>query len=260
MKRPFVRLILTVVVSLVAVVGVQAQSSTDEPRNEVEVRGTFSVPSGEASFSGTGSSGSTISFSRDFDFGNELGFELRYQHKSENRKHKFVVDYSDTGWERSTTLTRSFTFRGETYVANANIDGNLTLRQFRASYAYRWGNEKFRFGPKFDVGVIKAQLKISGTTNNGARTGEGSITKLAATVGYDLEYEPNSRVNLFNNLGGIVFQGEHLFHVEGGVKYFPVRNFGISGGYRFQRYKVTDDPDFLTIRINGPFFGGILRF
>lgn len=260
MEKPFVHLILTIFVSLVAVVAVQAQSSTDEPRNEVEVRGTFSIPSGEASFGATGSSGSTISFSRDFDFGNEFGFELRYQHKSENRKHKFLVSYSDTGWERSTTLTRTFTFRGETYVANANLDGNLSLRQFRAMYAYRWGNEKFRIGPMFDAGVIKTQLKISGTTNNGARSGEGSITKLAATVGYDLDYDPDPRVNLFNNLGAIYFQGEHLFHVEGGVKYFPVRNFGLSGGYRFQRYKLTDDPDFLTIRINGPIFGGILRF
>ena len=260
MKKPFDHLILIIFVSLVAVVATQAQSSTDEPRNEVEVRGTFSIPSGEASFGVGGSSGSTISFSRDFDFGNEFGFELRYQHKSENRKHKFLVSYSDTGWERSTTLTRTFTFRGETYVANANLDGNLSLRQFRAMYAYRWGNEKFRIGPMFDAGVIKTQLKISGTTNNGARSGEGSITKLAATVGYDLDYDPDPRVNLFNNLGAIVFQGEHLFHVEGGVKYFPVRNFGLSGGYRFQRYKLTDDPDFLTIRINGPIFGGILRF
>ena len=260
MKRLFVRLMRTVCLSLVAVMGVQAQPSTDEPRNEVEVRGTFSIPSGEANFSATSNSGSTISFSRDFDFRNELGFELRYQHRSENRKHKFLVSYSDTSWERSATLARSFTFLGETYVANANLDGNLSLRQFRARYAYRWGNDKFRIGPMFDAGVIKAQLRITGTTNNGARTREASTTKLAATVGYDLDYDPDSRVNLFNNLGAIAFQGEHLFHVEGGVKYFPVRNFGISGGYRFQRYKVTDDPDFLTVRINGPFFGGIFRF
>jgi hypothetical protein len=260
MTRFLFHLMLNTAILFVTFVAIQAQSAADEPQNEVEVRGTFSIPSGEASFGTNGSSGSTISFSRDFDFGNELGFELRYQHKSENRKHKFLVSYSDTKWEKETTLTRSFTFRGDTYVANANLDGDLFLRQFRAMYAYRWGNEKFRIGPMGDVGVIKTSVTISGTTNNGARTGEGSITKVAATVGYDLDYDPGPRVNLFNNLGFIVFQGEHLFHVEGGVKYFPVRNFGLSGGYRFQRYKVTDDPDFITIRINGPFVGGIVRF
>jgi hypothetical protein len=261
MRKKFsIRLMTSMVILLATVVLVEAQSAADEPRNEIEVRGTFSIPSGEASFGSGGSSGSTISFSRDFDFSNEFGFEVRAQHKSTNGKHKFLVDYADTGWERSVTLTRSFTFRGETYVANASLAGNLSLRQFRAMYAYRWGNEKFRIGPMGDVGVITTRLKLSGTTNNGARTAEGSITKLAATIGYDLDYDPNPRFNFFNNLGAIAFQGEHLFHVEGGAKYFPSRHFGLSGGYRFQRYKVTDDPDFLTVRSNGPFFGGIVRF
>jgi hypothetical protein len=258
-KKYSLRLMASMVILLASVLLlVKAQSG--EPQNEVEVRGTFSIPSGEANFGSGGSSGSTISFSKDFDFSNEFGFEVRYQHKSANLKHKFLVDYSDTGWERSTTLTHSFSFRGETYVANASLEGNLSLRQFRAMYAYRWGNEKFRFGPMVDAGVITTRLKLSGTTNNGARTGEGSITKLAATIGYDLDYDPNPKLNLFNNLGAIAFQGERLFHVEGGAKYFPSRHFGLSGGYRFQRYKVTDDEDFLTVRSNGPFFGGIVRF
>lgn len=190
MKQFSIRLMASMLILLATVILVEAQSS-DGPQNEVEVRGTLSIPSGEANFSSTGNSSSTISFSRDFDFANEFGFEIRYQRKSANRKHKFLVDYNDTGWERSTTLTRSFTFRGETYVANASLAGNLSLRQFRAMYAYRWGNEKFRFGPMLDAGVITTRLKLSGTTNNGARSGEGSISKFAATVGYDLDYDPH---------------------------------------------------------------------
>src|SRR5215211_5517123 len=261
MRKTFsLRLMASMVILLAAVVLVKSQSAAGEPQNEVEVRGTFSIPSGEASFGAGGNSDSTISFSRDFDFSNEFGFEIRYQHKSANRKHKFLVDYSDTGWERSTTLTRSFTFRGETYVANASLAGNLSLRQFRAMYAYRWGNEKLRFGPMVDAGVITTRLNLSGTTNNGARTAEGSITKLAATIGYDVDYDPHPSLNLFNNLGAIAFQGERLFHVEAGAKYFPSRHFGVSGGYRYQRYKTTDDSDFLTVKSNGPFFGGVVRF
>jgi hypothetical protein len=235
---------------------VQAQSS----QNEIEVRAMFSIPSGEANFSGTADSGSTISFSRDFDFKNEWGFDIRYQRKSANLKHKFVVNYDDTRWERSASFTRTFTFRGETFVANASATGKLSLRLFRAMYAYRWGNEKIRFGPMVDMGVITTRLKIAGATNNGSRTGEGSITKFAATIGYDLDYDPNPKFNLFHNLGAIVFQGEHLFHTEGGVKYFATKNLGVSGGYRFERYKVTDDPDFLTVRTHGPFVGGVFRF
>jgi len=97
-------------------------------------------------------------------------------------------------------LSRSFTFRGETYVANASLDGDLSLRQFRAMYAYRSGNEKLRFRPMVDMGIITTGLKLSGTTNNGGRSGEGSISKFAATIGYDVDYDPNPKLNLFNNL------------------------------------------------------------
>jgi opacity protein-like surface antigen len=257
--RKFSVLALATVALLALVVTAQAQSS-DKPKNEIEIRGTYSIPTGEANYSGTSASGSTIDFARDFDFKNEFGWQARYTYHSSNGKHKFVADYDATNWERSATLTRSFTFRGETYVANANIDGELKLQTFRAMYAYRWGNEKLRIGPMVDAGFVKTSLELTGTTNNGTRTAEGSVTKFAATVGYDLDYDPTSQVNVFHNLGAIVFQGDHLFHTEGGVKVFFTKSLGAVGGYKAQRYKFEDGANFLTVRQHGPFFGGVFRF
>ena len=245
---------------LVFAVGLYAQSSNDDPSNEIEARGFYAIPSGESSFSTTGNQGSTISFDRDFDFRNSLGFELRYTYRTKSGKHKFLAEYTDNRWDRTTTLSRSFTFLGETYVANLEATGELKQKTFRGMYSYRWGTEKLRVGPMVDVGVIDTSLKVSGTTNNGSRTAEGSITKFAATIGYDLDYRPNSKLHFFNNLGGIVFSGERLFHVEAGLKYFPIRNFGLSGGYKFRYYKTTQDDNFIRISMHGPFFGGIVRF
>src|SRR5438552_10316880 len=238
----------SMIMVLAFIIPAHAQHSLVQPKNEIEVRGTYSIPSGEANFSGTSASGSTIDFARDFDFKNELGFQVRYAYRSENGKHKIVADYDNTSWERNTTLTRSFTFRGETYVANANIKGDLKLQTFRAMYAYRCRNDKVRFGPMVDMGIIKTSLDLTGTTHNGTRTKDGSISKFAATVGYDLDYDPTPKVSLFHNLGAIAFQGEHLFHTEGGVKVFVSKNLGAFGGYRAQRYKLVDGGNFLTIR------------
>src|SRR5436305_3477423 len=146
MRKLLSNLLPTMIIVLTMVATGYSQS-TDRPKNEIEIRGTYSIPSGEANFSGTSASGSTIDFARDFDFKNELGFQVRYAYRSENGKHKIVADYDNTSWERNTTLTRSFTFRGETYVANANIKGDLKLHTFRGMYAYRWGYDKVRFVP-----------------------------------------------------------------------------------------------------------------
>src|SRR5215218_8564931 len=146
------------VVLLFAFVTAEAQDS--RPKNEIEVRGVLSVPSGEASFSSNGNTGTVISLDSDFDFRNELGFEARYTYRTENGKHKFLGEYSQTSWERSNTLTRSFTFLGQTYVANLDTSSNLKLSTFRAMYAYRWGNDKIRIGPMADMGVVSTSLDL----------------------------------------------------------------------------------------------------
>jgi hypothetical protein len=242
------------------VIPARAQSSSEKFPNEIEVRGTVGIPSGEANFSGTTDSSQTIDFSRDFNFDNKLGYDIRFIHRSENEKHKFMVEYSRDNWDQERMLTRTFTFRGETFVANAAAEMDVRVRSFLARYAYRWGNEKIRFGPMGTIGVINTSVDLTGTTNNGTRTAEGSITKFAATVGYDLEATPTENVMIFHSLGAIAFQGEHLFHTEGGVKFFPSHHLGVVGGYRFQRYKVEDGDNFITIRAHGPFFGGVFRF
>ena len=252
-------LVPAMVLLFTVITTVHSQTST-WPKHEIEVRGVLSIPSGDASFSSNGTSGSVISFSRDFDFKSELGFELRYTHRTENGKHKLQGGFSRTTWDRETSLSRSFTFRGETFEANLDATGDLSLSNFRAMYAYRWGNEKVRIGPMVDMGVINTSLDITAATNNQIRSASGSITKFAATVGYDLDYDPTPRINIFNNLGGIVFMGERLFHAEAGIRVMVTRNFGFSGGYKFERYRVEDEPDFLRVNAHGPFFGGVFRF
>jgi hypothetical protein len=246
---------------IVAAAGTMAFSQTDKPKNEIEVRATVAVPSGEANFSGTGAAGSTIDFNRDFDFSNEWGFDIKYAYRSENSKHKFGVEYATADWDRTRTFTRTFTFRGETYVAGAAVEGNLRVTSFKGMYAYRWGNDKVRFGPMIDFGIVRIPLDITGNTLSGSgRKTEGEINKFAATVGYDLVYDVTPKVNIFNNLGAIAFQHDRLFHMEGGVKFYPSRRFGVLGGYKYERYRWVDNADFLRITSHGPFVGGVLRF
>jgi hypothetical protein len=260
MRRFARRPALIVLIMLFTTTALCAQTLPADPKNEIEARGVYSIPSGDARFSTTQNPGSDVSFKRDFDFGNTLGFELRYTHRTASGKHKFLAEYTDTGWNRTTRLSRSLTFLGNTFQANLDTEADLKLRTFRAMYSYRWGTEKFRFGPMIDAGVVGARINLNGTTNNGTRIAEGSINKFAATIGYDLDYKPFSKVSFEHNLGGIVFSGDRLFHAEGAVKYFPVRHFGLSGGYKFRYYKLVKDDNFVKFSINGPFFGAVVRF
>src|SRR5215471_18430229 len=155
------QLMIAAGILLIFTAAINAQSSSQDTKSEVEIRGLFAVPSGEASILGTTTGGNTIDFSRDFDFKNQFGFELRYTYRTEDKKHKVLLNYNHIDWNRTTSLSRSFTFLGQTYVANFNATGDLSLGYFRAEYAYRWGNDKFRIGPMADMGVITTRVKVS---------------------------------------------------------------------------------------------------
>ena len=246
---------------IVAAAGTTAFSQADKPKHEIEVRATVAVPSGEANFSGTSASGSTIDFNRDSDLSNEWGFDIKYAYRTPDGKNKFGVEYFTTDWDRTRVIGRAFTFRGETYVAGAAIESNLRQSAFKGMYARRWGNDKIRIGPMIDFGVVPTRLDITGNAFSGnSRKTEGSISKFAATIGGDLDYDPTPKVNIFSNLGGIAFHHDRLFHAEGGLKYFPSKNFGVVGGYKYQKYKWVNDNNFLRVTSHGPFVGGVLRF
>src|ERR1041385_1385460 len=248
-------------VAIVAAAGTTAFSQKDKPKNEIEIRATVAVPSGEANFSGTGASGSTIDFNRDADFSNEGGFDIKYAYRSDDGKHKFGVEYANTDWDRTRVIGRAFTFKGETYVAGAAIESNLRSSTLKGMYSYRWGNDKVRIGPMIDFGVVPTRLDLTGATlSGGSRKSEGEINKFAATVGGDLDYDPTPKVNIFGNIGGIAFHHDRLFHAEGGLKYYASRNFGVVGGYKYQNYKWVNDDNFLRITSHGPFVGGVIRF
>jgi opacity protein-like surface antigen len=251
--------ILAIIIVLTVSAAVFAQA--DKPKNEIEVRATVSVPSGEANFNGTTASGDTIDFNRDMQYSNEWGFDIKYAYRSEDGKNKFGFEYGSTDWDRTRVIGRAFTFRGQTYVVGAAIEGNLRQSVIKGMYARRWGNEKVRIGPMIDFGVVPTHLDITGTTLSGSsQKAEGSISKFAATIGYDLDWDPTDKISVFNNLGGIAFQHDRLFHAEGGLKYYFSHNFGALAGYKYQRYRWVNDDNFLRISSHGPFVGGVIRF
>ena len=235
-------------------------NTTSAQNSEFEFRGIYLFPGGETSFSTTQTPGTTISFGRDFDLPNRFGIDARYTYRTPSGKHKFTVGYTRSSFESTRTLTRTIEFLNQVFTANLEITSERKLQSFSGMYAYRWGNEKIRIGPMADLGVVDVSVEISTFTNNAFRSSKGSLTKFAALLGYDLDYYPTNRINLFNNVGGIAYKNDRLFRAEGGGRFFLAEHFGVSGGYQFVNYKFVDGVNFIRARQHGPFIGGVVRF
>src|SRR4051812_9307480 len=201
MRRSLFGLIIGV--SILAAAGVPSSAQTTAPKNEVELNGIYTIPGGEVNFSGTTAAGSTISFENDFGLGNKLGFGLRYIHRAESGKHKFMLNYARTASSNTRALSRTLVFRDRTYTANLDTRAEESLGVFLATYAYRWGNQKVRVGPMAQLGFATARVDLNAVTNTADAERSGSITKLVGTVGYDMDIHPTNRINIYNNVGEI---------------------------------------------------------
>ena len=258
MRKFHSRLIVGVTILMVAGATVSAQTAA--PKNEVEFNGLYTIPGGEVNFSGTTAAGTTIDFEDDFGLRNKLGFGLRYIRRSENGKHKFMLNYARTSSTNTRELSRTIVFRDQTYTANLNTRAEESLGVFLATYVYRWGNEKIRIGPMVQVGFATARVDLSAVSNTAVADRSGSITKLAGTVGYDMDINPTDKVNVYNNVGVIKFKNDRVLRGEVGVKYYVSRAFGVNGGYQFGRYKLVSDQNFIQANEHGPLFGVVFRF
>ncbi|MEO8573683.1 MAG: hypothetical protein ABI481_06910 [Pyrinomonadaceae bacterium] len=218
------------------------------------------MPGGEANFSTTTAAGTTVAFDDDFDLKSKWGFGVRYTFRSPNGKHKLWATYARTSASNTRTLSRTFVFLGQTYPVNLDTRSDTSLGIFLASYAYRWGSKKIRIGPMAQVGWATARVELAAVTNTTIADRSGSISALAGTVGYDMDINPSDKFNIFNNVGFMALGKQRFIRGELGLRYYITRNFGVSGGYQFGKYKLTNNDNYIQANESGPFVGGLVRF
>ncbi len=259
MQKKYFGIIFAVLIPLTTAIMAQAQTAAT-PKNEVEVTGNYVFQSGSLRFSTATIPGTVVSLKDDVALKNNVGYGLRYTYRSENGKHKIWAAYSHTSGNNTTTLARTFVFLGQTYTANLAVHAEHSLGMFLASYAYRWGNKKVRIGPMAQLGWSTTRVALAAVSNNAISAKEGSVSALAGAFGYDMEINPSAKINIYNNVGFAVLSGERFARGEAGLRYSITKAFGLTGGFKFGKYKVLKNDNYIQASQNGPVFGAFFRF
>lgn len=259
MKKAYFGIIFAVMIPLTTAIIAQAQTAVT-PKNEVEVTGSYLFESGSLRFSTATDPGTVISLKNDLDLKNKVGYGLRYTYRSENGKHKIWATYSHTSANNTKTLARTVVFLGQTYTANLAVRAEHSLGMFLASYAYRWGTKKVRIGPMAQLGWSTTRVALTAESNNAIAAKKGSVSAVAGAFGYDMDINPSTKINIYNNVGIAVLSGERFARGEVGLRYSITRTFGLTGGFKFGKYKVLKDDNYVQASQNGPVFGAFFRF
>jgi len=182
-----------------------------------------------------------LNFERQYNF---LGiFNWRFA-----RKHHLIFECNPSSAERTTTLDRTITFRGQTYTGGADLKTTIQTFHFYPQYQYniilrRRGHLGLNFG--VDLFDINAKFSaVASTTGPGGtqtvtQTSSGSLFAGLPTGGLEGRIFPIPRhdwLDVSGHVRGMYFFGYGKYletRLNGEVRLGP--HLGVQGGYQFVR-------------------------
>ena len=184
----------------------------------------------------------------------------------------FAVDYYNVNRTRTQTLSRTITYGGTTYDANARASGKLDF-DF-GSVAYRWwfgsGNDVFGVGlggAYYGVhAAVSGTATVNGVTMQAASSDSENAWAPMLQLGWRHAFDGNMR--MYADLSGVKRNssrlGGHIYNAALGVEWYPWEHVGFAAEYDYSRIKLaqhrSDYNDDLDMKLNGPSLFMRVRF
>ncbi|MCU0650799.1 MAG: hypothetical protein MUC52_01000 [Candidatus Omnitrophica bacterium] len=241
----------------------------------VEFEGRYWMPdlTAKAKVTEAGIIGSNLNFKSELGIKDEDFPEARFiWHTGPNSRIRAF--YTQAEFDGDQTVSQTITFDGKTYTAGAQVKSNLDLQYFGLGWIWEFINtmdEKVKIGTILEAKGFAGEasldapaLSISESTDFIAGL---PTAGLSFTVNPFKDSAPYKSRNMLTELS---FYGEaagmsagtygYFLDAEAGVKWAPVKNVSVSGGYRMVSMKAEDDPDYAKLELKGWFAGCSIRF
>jgi len=270
MRRPTPTLSLAVLFALLMMPFTLLAAPDDELDNakwKIFASAWISSPSGY--FNGSNNTG-YFDLQRDFGFGNYATFSGKLDWRFK-RKHHLLFAATPVFSSRTTTLTRTITWQGQTYDLGAQVNANIQSLIFTPGYEYDFFRKRQGFlGLLVNINLANtdARLKLSGAVSGGGGSGSGSVSSDGSifaplpAIGPTFRWYPISnsgRLYLDGALTGMSFFGYGNFISANATLGFPISHgWDARVGYLMgSRLKIEGSSDQIAIRLTqkGPVIG-----
>jgi hypothetical protein len=256
---------------LAFVVPAEAQfGRTDQPPAEdfrVEAGALFFRPSPDLRIQ-TGAlapiTSGEVDFVEEFNIEDAFFTEFRFVAKP-GRRHKIRFNYLAVRYDASATLQRTITFGGRTFTVGVPATADLNWDLWR--FGYEWD---FVARGRGFVGLI-AELKHNRVGADLSALGIAAVTYEAnapvPTIGIIGRGYPHALVSITAEFTGFKLWDAFSDEFEAELYDFDIygtvsigRHVGMRGGYRSVIADYVVDEDTGDLKLQGPYFGGVVRF
>jgi hypothetical protein len=232
----------------------------------LEISAAWWRPSADMSLSNTALdlAGTTINLKSDLGLVDQ-GFPafdliLRPKLSQKLRVQLVPVHYSQAGTPKS-----PLTFGGQTFAGGVPTTSRVHWKAWRFGYEY-----DFVVAPRGFMGII-TDVKVTDMdatlTNATAGTRSASARSVIPAIGGILRINPVSRLALTGEITGFKWPGSWIKSASGhflDLDFYAtlnfVNSFGVQAGYRSFDLEYTLTNDNGTFKLEGPYFGAVIRF
>lgn len=248
----------------VTAAGARADEEFDNTKYKLQLNGWISAPSGY--FNGADHNG-YFDLQKDFGFGNYATFSGKFDWRFK-RKHHLLFAATPVLSSRTTTLTRTITWQGQTYDVGARVDADIKSLIFTPGYQWdflRRDSGWLALGVNCNLANTDASLKVSGSVSgvgSASQSSSGSRFAPLPAVGPAFKWYPipdNGRFYIDGAFTGMSFFGYGNFFSSNATMGFPVsHHWDARVGYLWgSRLKINDSNNNISLRLvqKGPVFG-----
>jgi hypothetical protein len=202
------------------------------------------------------------------DFGEELGLqkervaELRVTLRPA-RKHKFRFQYLPIQYEGEAIISREFVFNGQRFTVGLPVNTTVNWKTYRFAYEYDFiYRDRGFLGFILDAKYTVVDATLDSFIGSEFASAKGPIPTIGA-IGRAYVV-PN--ISITGEISGFKlpnvdddYEGEYIDGELYGTVNFT-DHFGAQVGYRWRNVEYRVDLDSGNLELNGPFFGGVVRF
>ncbi|MFB3897633.1 MAG: hypothetical protein ACE14V_15175 [bacterium] len=235
--------------------------------SQMEFEGRYWLPdlTANARVSDAGIAGTEFDLVSDLGFDDENAFEGRLIWNISPRQVVRVA-YTQLHYTGDQNINQQIIFDGQVYNIGTRVVSDLKIQYARAGWIWYFadsGQGKFKLGTLVEAKGIWLDAKLDAPDTVPAISEEKEVVVGLPTVGLVLDLNPAPMINIFAEASGLT-AGDwgYCLDAEAGLKFIPVKNLTIFGGYRYLDAKGEDEDnnDFVKAKLKGPFAGATFRF
>jgi outer membrane protein len=151
------------------------------------------------------------------------------------------VGYTEFGHNGAGVISQGFTFAGQTYAINSNIDSAFDLKMYDLTLYYElldnWINLDAGVNVKYVDGVISVKNNIGLSES---KAFQAPVPMLYTKARFDV---PTTDLSFQVEGNYISYSGNTLYDAEAGVRYTLALGLGVEAGYKTMKLKLDNVND-----------------